>query len=196
VVRREAPDAAVKVNDRLLESDAVMLDEGDTLEAGPVVFRFAHETTMPVAPGGAVSAYLRELRRGTLYKVSEKLQIGRDYQCAVLLREPDVKAVHAEVCWSDERGGELRPMPGAAVQINGRTIDEACELLEGDEIVIGRERFRFSHTPGYYPSAPATSADSVTSATPVLVVITGAARAVRSLTSRLFAKILRGGAAA
>jgi two-component system response regulator HydG len=72
-------------------------------------------------------------------------QLGRDWQCKVVLNDPQCSRVHAEI-FRDEDGWWVRDNQSSnGTQVNGQTIDQA-RLIEGTEIRIGGSTFTFSES--------------------------------------------------
>ncbi len=73
----------------------------------------------------------------------EKNLLGRDWQCKIVLNDPQCSRVHADVFF-DEDGWWLRDNKSSnGTFVNGQAVDEA-RLLEGTEVRIGACVFSFS----------------------------------------------------
>ena len=81
--------------------------------------------------------FLRDTRRGRVYKLAGTLEIGRDSKCDVLLTEPEVSRVHAEL-YAREDGFWVCPVGNAYTLVNHNRLMEPVQLAEGDEILIQR----------------------------------------------------------
>lgn len=81
---------------------------------------------------------------GFQYKLQpdQKSLIGRDWQCKVVLNDPQCSRVHAEV-YRNEDGWWIRDNQSSnGTWVNGQTIDQA-RLVGGTELQIGNSRFSF-----------------------------------------------------
>lgn len=83
----------------------------------------------------------------------EKNLLGRDWQCKIVLNDPQCSRIHAEV-FHDEDGWWLRDNKSSnGTYVNGQSVDEA-RLMEGTEVRIGASAFVFSESANQ-KSAPA-----------------------------------------
>jgi len=74
---------------------------------------------------------------------SEKNRLGRDWECRVVLNDPQCSRVHAEV-YHDEDGWWVRDNKSSnGTYVNGQTIEQA-RLIEGTQLRIGASSFTFS----------------------------------------------------
>jgi predicted component of type VI protein secretion system len=140
-VERGAPNAALFVNGAEVEGDRGLLRFGDTVRLGSADFRYlqhAHET------GAAHEGYLHDTRRGRLYKLGGVTEIGRDIKCAVVVQEPEVSRIHAEVLHLEAEKFIAKPVGSAYTLINTHRLGEPTVLREGDELTVGRTVFRFT----------------------------------------------------
>lgn len=146
------PDAAVYINDAELQDTRAVLSFGDRIRLGRAEFTYV-QTARKANPE---ERYLRDTRRGRVFGLSGTTRIGRDPRCPVLIQEPDVSRVHAELTFENGRY-YLSPVGAAYVLVNHMRIHGATELREGDEISIGRTILTFSAETGPYrtTSAPA-----------------------------------------
>ncbi|MGH7663500.1 MAG: FHA domain-containing protein [Gemmatimonadaceae bacterium] len=137
--------APIVVNGVELDGGRGKLGFGDKLRLAGA--EFTYQRTARAAPSD--EAYLRDTKRGRVYKLLEKTQVGRDPRCVILLQEPEVSRVHAEIA---RRSGRffVRPIGMAYVLLNTDRVQDEGELSEGDEITIGRTVLRFSAEPGPY----------------------------------------------
>ena len=75
----------------------------------------------------------------------EKNLLGRDWQCKIVLNDPQCSRVHAEV-FCNEDGWWLRDNKSSnGTYINGQLVDQA-RLIEGTEVRIGASAFVFSES--------------------------------------------------
>jgi predicted component of type VI protein secretion system len=98
---------------------------------------------MPSGPETSPDAYLRDTRRGRLYRLHDRNTIGRDPGSTVVVQEPDVSRVHAHLV----QGGEsyvIVPHPASVTSLNGARLLLPTGLQEGDEIGVGRTLLRFT----------------------------------------------------
>ena len=73
----------------------------------------------------------------------EKNLLGRDWQCKIMLSDPQCSRVHAEV-FHDEDGWWLRDNKSSnGTYVNGQSVDQA-RLMDGTEVRIGATAFVFS----------------------------------------------------
>ena len=133
-----APDATIHVNGGELESGWHALSPGDEVRFGDLmaVFRLVSREAEAAGEG-----YLRDTRRGRLYRVTGGSRIGRDLSSTVLLQEPDVSRTHAEIAVEN---GNFVVHPHGVTLLNGRPLGVPAPLREGDELVVGRTYLRFS----------------------------------------------------
>ncbi len=136
---RGAPGAAVLVNGTELVGSRTLLSFGDRVGLGTAELfyrRLAHG-------GDAPTGYLRDVRRGRVYQLRDRSTIGRDLASTVVVHEPDVSRLHAELI---QRGEAYLIVPhGVSVtSVNGTRVLTPTALQEGDEIAVGRTMLRFS----------------------------------------------------
>lgn len=75
----------------------------------------------------------------------EKNLLGRDWQCKIVLNDPQCSRIHAEV-YRDEDGWWLRDNQSSnGTYVNGQSVDQA-RLMEGTEVRIGGSAFMFSES--------------------------------------------------
>ncbi len=73
----------------------------------------------------------------------EKNLLGRDWQCRIVMNDPQCSRVHAEV-FRDEDGWWLQDNKSSnGSYVNGQSVDQA-RLIEGTEVRIGGSAFTFS----------------------------------------------------
>ena len=74
---------------------------------------------------------------------AEKNLLGRDWECRIVLNDPQCSRVHAEI-YRNEEGWWLRDNNSSnGTYVNGQPIDEA-RLVDGTELRIGSSNFVFS----------------------------------------------------
>jgi FHA domain len=137
---RGAPGSAMRVNGVELTVPRALLSFGDRVQAGTAELRYRR---MPSGPETSADAYLRDTRRGRVYRLHDRNTIGRDPGSTVVVQEPDVSRVHAHLV----RGGEshvIVPHPACVTSLNGKRLLVPTGLQEGDEIAIGRTVLRFT----------------------------------------------------
>jgi predicted component of type VI protein secretion system len=133
-----APDAAIRVNDAELENGWHPLAAGDEVRFGDLTALFRLVSREAETSG---EGYLRDTRRGRLYRITGGSRIGRDLSSTVLLQEPDVSRIHAEIAVEN---GNFVVHPHGVTLLNGRPLGVPAPLREGDELVVGRTYLRFS----------------------------------------------------
>jgi predicted component of type VI protein secretion system len=138
---RGTPSATVFVNGVELVAVRTQLSFGDRVVVGTAELRYRRQTPGAEAPTG----YLRDVRRGRLYQLHERSTIGRELSSTIVVHEPDVSRVHAEVIQRDE-AYVLVPHGVSVTSVNGARILAATPLREGDEIGVGRTVLRFTTT--------------------------------------------------
>jgi predicted component of type VI protein secretion system len=139
---RGTPGAAVAINGVELAGVRTLLSFGDCVAVGTAELRYRR-----LAPGSqAPAAYLRDVRRGRLYQLRDRSTIGRDISSTVVIHEPDVSRLHAELVQRDE-SYVLMPHGVTVVSVNGGRVVSPTTLQEGDEIGIGRTTLRFTTAP-------------------------------------------------
>ncbi len=88
----------------------------------------------------------------------EKNLLGRDWQCKIVLNDPQCSRVHAEI-FRDQDGWFLRDNESSnGTYVNGQPVDQA-RLMEGTEVRIGASAFVFSES-AKKPSEPKPETDS------------------------------------
>jgi pSer/pThr/pTyr-binding forkhead associated (FHA) protein len=70
--------------------------------------------------------------------------IGRAASCDIIVREPAVSRVHAELNRVPSRGVVLRPVGATPTVVNGVALTEETALRHGDQIEIGSARLTLS----------------------------------------------------
>ena len=75
--------------------------------------------------------------------LDEKNLLGRDWECRVVLNDPQCSRVHAEI-YSDEDGWWIRDNESSnGTYVNGQTIDVA-RLIDGTDVRLGSSVFTFT----------------------------------------------------
>jgi predicted component of type VI protein secretion system len=140
IVSRGSSSATILINDVEPPDGKGTLRYGDTLRLGSAEFRY-RQTAHREGEGGA--GYLRDMRRGRVYRLTRHAELGRDPRCTIHIQEPEVSRVHAEIV--QDRGRFLARSLGAAYTLlNEKRLTDPAELHEGDELTIGRTVLRFS----------------------------------------------------
>jgi hypothetical protein len=137
---RGAPGSTARINGVELTTPRTLLSFGDRVQVGTVELRYRR---LPAGPDTSPAAYLRDTRRGRLYRLRERSTIGRDSTSTVTVEEPDVSRVHAHLI----QGGEsyvIVPNPASVTSVNGARLLAPVGLQEGDEIAVGRTVLRFT----------------------------------------------------
>jgi hypothetical protein len=137
---RGAPGSAIRINGVELTVPRALLSFGDQVQAGTAELRFRR---MPSGPETPSDAYLRDTRRGKVYRLHDRNTIGRDPGSTVVVQEPDVSRLHAHLV----QGGDsyvIVPHPSSVTSLNGVRLLVPTGLQEGDEIAMGRTVLRFT----------------------------------------------------
>jgi pSer/pThr/pTyr-binding forkhead associated (FHA) protein len=116
------------------------LETGDTISIGGEVLRFlaGQETRMGAGSGGA-------LRVQVVRFDGQRLRIGRDPSNDLVLDDPNVSRLHAEVVRADG-GAVLRDLSSRnGTRVDGERVERA-HLVAGSEIGIGPYRLVFDGT--------------------------------------------------
>ena len=75
--------------------------------------------------------------------LDEKNLLGRDWECRVVLNDPQCSRVHAEI-YTDEDGWWIRDNESSnGTYVNGQTIDVA-RLIDGTDVRLGSSAFTFT----------------------------------------------------
>ncbi len=99
----------------------------------------------------------------------EQTLLGRDWQCKIVLNDPQCSRVHAEI-FHDEDGWWVRDNQSSnGTFVNGQTIDQA-RLMDGTEIRIGGSTFTFSES-APKPKQPSDSAAERNQTTGQLTIV-------------------------
>jgi predicted component of type VI protein secretion system len=141
IVRRVDPGASILLNGETLTNGVASLAPGDELRMSEAVFTIRAVSSQH---GEGGKAYLRDVRRDRYYVLAEQTEIGRELRCPVLLLEPEVSRLHAEVRREGE-GYLLCPRSGVTLH-NGTRVTSPTPLGEGDDITIGQTLLRYSTT--------------------------------------------------
>ena len=143
LVVRGSPMATLSINDKEIDGQRGMLSYGDALRLGTARFTYMQFHRQSVERAG----YLHDTRRGRLYKLGDVNEIGRDVKCVVLIQEPEVSRVHAEVLRRESGDYQVKPVGSAYTLLNMNRLHEPHTLREGDELSIGRTVLRFTTEP-------------------------------------------------
>lgn len=79
--------------------------------------------------------------------LGETLCIGRDPQCQIHIDSLAVEPHHADIR-IDAEGIHITPRPEARVQVNGKAIEAAHTLADGDRIQVGKHQLSYSSEGG------------------------------------------------
>lgn len=79
--------------------------------------------------------------------LGETLCIGRDPQCQIHIDSLAVEPHHADIR-IDAEGIHITPRPEAHVQVNGKAIEAAHTLADGDRIQVGKHQLSYSSEGG------------------------------------------------
>jgi predicted component of type VI protein secretion system len=143
--------ATVLVNGVELMESRTLIGFGDRITIGTAELRYRRQTPGAEAPIG----YIRDVRRGRVYQLRERSTIGRDQASSIVVPEPDVSRIHAELIQREE-AYLLVPQGVSVTSVNGVRLLAPTTLQEGDEIGIGRTLLRFTTT---LPEASTISRD-------------------------------------
>jgi pSer/pThr/pTyr-binding forkhead associated (FHA) protein len=92
-------------------------------------------------------AWLVDERWFKAYPIADRTTIGRGADCTIILRDPAVSRVHAEVK-KDGMAYVLVSHGSSGTRMNGTRVTGACVLEEGDVIEIAFSNLRFTtHAP-------------------------------------------------
>ena len=136
-------------------SDAHVLVNGVEIKAGEHRIRFNDVVQLNSAKliyrqvaheGASDVGFLRDVRRNRAYKLSHNTTIGRDAICEVLVQEPSVSRIHAEIT-RDRDGYHVAPKDRSYTLLNNERLMAPTLLREGDELAIGRTVLRFTTEP-------------------------------------------------
>jgi FHA domain len=136
---RGSPGSTVMVNGTELVGTRTLLSFGDRIAIGTAELVYRRLASGSDAPCG----YLRDVRRGRLYQLRDRSTVGRDLASTVVVHEPDVSRLHAELI----RRGEaylIVPHGVSVTSVNGGRVLAPTALQENDEIAVGRTVLRFS----------------------------------------------------
>jgi len=139
LISRARSDASVSVNGVEIKAGEhrVRFNDVIQLNSARLVYRqVSHEGTPDVG-------FLRDVRRNRAYKLSHNTTIGRDAICEVLVQEPSVSRIHAEIT-RDRDGYHVAPKDRSYTLLNGQRLNAPTMLHEGDELAIGRTVLRFT----------------------------------------------------
>ena len=91
-------------------------------------------------------AILRRLENGPSYVLESGLRIGREKQCDVVIPEPGVSRLHAEISLAGSTY-LLRDLGRGGTTVNGNQLTAPHKLRVGDQIEIGSYKFAFLRRP-------------------------------------------------
>jgi predicted component of type VI protein secretion system len=136
-------ETVVAVNGRQITTKPVVLQDGDTIDAGSVRFAFSSSKGASIPQLAVPPAHLVESRGGIVHPLDEpSVGIGRDRSNPIVVRDPTASRFHAEV--RREAGGYvLHPRGSSGTLINGRRTGSPERLQEGDRIEIANVEMRF-----------------------------------------------------
>ena len=92
------------------------------------------------------SAWLVDERWAKAYPLSEVCTIGRGEHNTVILRDPAVSRLHAEIR-KDAGSYVLHAQGASGTRVNGLGIGDTCQLHDGDVIEIAFSMLRFTTRP-------------------------------------------------
>ena len=139
LISRARSDAAVAVNGVEIKAGEHRIRFNDVIQLNS-----ARLTYRQVAHEGASDiGFLRDVRRNRAYKLSHNTTIGRDAICEVLVQEPSVSRIHAEIT-RDRDGYHVAPKDRSYTLLNGQRLHAPTLLHEGDELGIGQTVLRFT----------------------------------------------------
>jgi predicted component of type VI protein secretion system len=142
VLNRGNDSAWVDLNGFPIDTASVEVKPGDEVRLGDAVFRL--KAGIPHAPTEVRGAYLRDVRRERWYHLGPTNAIGRDLSCTVLILDPDISRIHAELV-REGQGFTYKVHPRRGVTlVNGHRITEPRKLEEGDDIMVGQTTLRFT----------------------------------------------------
>ena len=99
-----------------------------------------------MTPERQTAAWLVDERWAKAYPLAEAVTIGRGAQNTIILRDPAVSRMHAEVM--QESGGFVLHAHGASgTRVNGVAIGDTCVLHDDDVIEIAFSMLRFTTRP-------------------------------------------------
>jgi predicted component of type VI protein secretion system len=139
LISRARSDAAVSVNGVEIKAGEHRVRFNDVIQLNSAKLTYrqvSHEGTSDVG-------FLRDVRRNRAYKLSHNTTIGRDAICEVLVQEPSVSRIHAEIT-RDRDGYHVAPKDRSYTLLNGQRLNAPTVLHEGDELSIGRTVLRFT----------------------------------------------------
>ena len=99
----------------------------------------------------------------------EENLIGRDWQCAVALNDPQCSRIHASITYQDSTWWITDRKSSNGTYINGQVIrDSYAQLIDGTEIKLGAHQFTFASDAEAVEQMAQPQSDSETSQTVVL----------------------------
>ncbi len=131
--------AVIVVNGVEVAGGKATLEFDDVIRLGMAEFVY-RRNALGAAKGGP---YLRDRRRGRVYLLGDRNTIGRDPMSTVVLTDPDVSRMHAEIVKEGDVFS-VRPHGPSVVSVNGARVTRQATLREGDDISISASVFRFT----------------------------------------------------
>ena len=75
---------------------------------------------------------------------SEQNLMGRDWECRIVLNDPQCSRVHAEIFHEDDEGWWIRDNKSSnGTYVNGQSVDQA-RLVDGTQVKVGASSFTFN----------------------------------------------------
>ena len=102
-------------------------------------------TPTPVTPERSQPFLIDEAAHAG-YRVFGVVRIGRAPECTVMVTDPTVSRLHAEV-WAEDDKVFIRSLGSNGTRINGNRVPGTWELEEGDQVDVGWTSFRFTAQP-------------------------------------------------
>lgn len=124
-------------NERIPPMSAHPLKNGDIIRVGSEQLSASIGLTFidPSAPPAAANGFQTMLGATSLAQV-ERVKIGRDPACDIVLESPTVARVHAIIQKYDDSQHFIRATDSNRIQVNGRMVTQA-RLKAGDQVQIG-----------------------------------------------------------
>lgn len=124
-------------NERIPPMTTVPLKNGDIIRVGSEEYGSSLGLTFvdPSAPPPAATGFQTILGATSLAYV-ERVKIGRDPSCDIVLESPTVARFHAIIQKYGEDRHFIRSTDSNRIQVNGQTVSQA-QLRKGDQVQIG-----------------------------------------------------------